>query len=396
VDGSDSLDEARRRSAESARWLDEYELERVAPEVQRELEVTVASALGDGIPKVFTLLERGRAMTELGQPTGAGVAFAEAARLARKAATREHPDSGAPPRPERNRQRWPLSSMIKALREAGLEEVALDVEERAGLTTRRPASVTVSNETGDVNAQNVVQVGVVHGGIHLAAGAGRHGRKSLNVSVTTSQHDATIYEYEGLHLHPDYEVRIFVEAFTAQAVLLHRLRPVFVRDIRAGGIPRDAGGTEGVRRKLRPLRPVPRPPLRRRHPWPGSALGPCRRRKRRRLPVLRDRERSRILRHPAQPARCTPRHRVAAGAGLVLSGTARNRPHQPRQPPVPVRWLSNIGTVNGTETSPAGSARTARSAHPRPPGRRLRPSEPERRPRLVVGEGAQLERGAGR
>ncbi len=53
----------------------------------------------------------------------------------------------------------------------------------------------------------------------------------MTVSVTTAQVPGTTYKYEGIHAHPDTEVHVFVEAFTTQAVLLRRLRPVFVREV---------------------------------------------------------------------------------------------------------------------------------------------------------------------
>ncbi len=91
--------------------------------------------------------------------------------------------------------------------------------------------VTIANRADNVDAHNIVQVGVVHGGVHIAGGPRIRDGSPLNVSVETVQDDSTTYEYEGGVVHPDEEVRIFVEAFSAQAVLLHRLRPVLVREI---------------------------------------------------------------------------------------------------------------------------------------------------------------------
>lgn len=186
--------------------------------------LAVARDLGDGVAEVLALLDRGRFLAALGQHAEAEADFAQAVRLARTAATAEHSGS------EWVRQRS-LSSMAKALREAGLEEAALGVEEQSGPAEGHPASITVSNEADHVHAHNVVQVGVVHGGLHITAEPVGRFETALKVSVTTSQVRSTTYRYEGLRAHPDSEVHVFVEAFTAQAVLLRRLRPVFVREV---------------------------------------------------------------------------------------------------------------------------------------------------------------------
>ncbi|WP_196777657.1 hypothetical protein [Lentzea aerocolonigenes] len=89
----------------------------------------------------------------------------------------------------------------------------------------------ISNNADHVRAQNVVQVGVVHGGLHITAEPARRGQTALNVSVTSRQLESTTYGYEDVRGHPDIEVHVLVEAFTPQAVVLRRLRPVFVREV---------------------------------------------------------------------------------------------------------------------------------------------------------------------
>jgi tetratricopeptide (TPR) repeat protein len=190
--------------------------------------LAAARELGDTVAEVLALLDRGRFSAALGQHAEAEAHLAQAVQLARTAASAEC--SGT----ERVRQRS-LSSMAKALREAGLEEAALVVEEQSGPAQERPASITVSNQADRVHAHNFVQVGVVHGGLHLIAEPASRSETALNVSVTTSQVTSTTYEYEGRHASPDAKIHVFVEAFTAQAVLLRRLRPVFVREVASYG-----------------------------------------------------------------------------------------------------------------------------------------------------------------
>jgi len=186
----------------------------------------------DGIAEVLALLDRGRFLDALGQHAEAEADFTQAVLLAQTAADRSGVEW-----PVRQRS---LSSMAKALREAGLDEAALAAEERSGSAEGNRASVTVSNRAGQVHAHNVVQVGVVHGGLHVTAepvdrrGVDRS-ENALKVSVTTNPALSTTYEYKGLHVHPDHKVHVFVEAFTQQAVLLRRLRPVFVRRPAIGG-----------------------------------------------------------------------------------------------------------------------------------------------------------------
>jgi hypothetical protein len=192
--------------------------------------LVVACALGDGVAQVLSLLDKGRCAAAHGHHAAARLAFDQAAALARSTAAAEHSGNSAPRNPEWQR-RWPLSSMVEALREVGLEEAALEVEERAGLKPRRSTSATVSNRADDVHAHNVVQVGVVHGDLHIVSGQGSRDGRFLNVSVETSQCHSTTYVLEGAYVHPDREVRIFVEAFTAQAVLLRRLRPELIREL---------------------------------------------------------------------------------------------------------------------------------------------------------------------
>ncbi|WP_439384086.1 hypothetical protein [Amycolatopsis lexingtonensis] len=204
LDGEDSW------AAELARASADHQPDRDA------IELMVARALGDGVATVLTLLDEGRASAARGHDTAAAIAFGRAADLARRTASAERSGRGAPA----ERRRWPLSRMVEALREAGLEDAASEVEELSG---------TAGNRAEVVQAHNVVQVGVVHGGIHIAGGTGGRTGEHLHVSVVTVQDENTCYEFEGVRVYPDREVAIFVEAFTAQAVLLHRLRAVFVR-----------------------------------------------------------------------------------------------------------------------------------------------------------------------
>ncbi len=187
--------------------------------MEESLDRIVAVALGDHVAKVLSLLDRGRAMAARGQRAGAEAAFAEAAARARRAATAKRSEWG--------RERLPVSDMVAALREAGLHDVAEEVEGRA--------TAAIANQADHVRADNIVQAGIVHGGIHIDGGqVGRDG-KFLKLSVTTVQFESTTFEYEGLHVNPDEEIRVFVEAYTAQAVLLHRMRPVFIRELGVRG-----------------------------------------------------------------------------------------------------------------------------------------------------------------
>ncbi|MFH8350480.1 hypothetical protein [Streptomyces sp. NPDC018045] len=88
----------------------------------------------------------------------------------------------------------------------------------------------ISNDVSDVTASSVVQVGVLHGGLTIHSGP-RRPDEALLVSVTTVDSDSTTYHYEGRREHPVRKVHLFVEAFTPQAVILHRLRPIAVRQI---------------------------------------------------------------------------------------------------------------------------------------------------------------------
>lgn len=195
-----------------------------------ERALAAARDLDDDIAEVLALLDRGRFLAARGQHAEAEAAFAQAVRLARTATTAQR--SGD----EYVRQRS-LSSMTKALREAGLDETALEspsgdghVDDKSAPVDRQPTSVTVANRADHVYAQNIVQVGVVHDGVHIITDPVGRFDTALNVSVATSQMGTT-WQYEGHHADPDTKVCIFVEAFTAQAVLLRGLRPVFVREI---------------------------------------------------------------------------------------------------------------------------------------------------------------------
>ncbi|MFH8410139.1 hypothetical protein ACH4FX_35985 [Streptomyces sp. NPDC018019] len=88
----------------------------------------------------------------------------------------------------------------------------------------------ISNDASGITAGSVVQVGVLHGGLTIHSGP-RRSDEALLVSVTTSRIDSTTYHYEGRREHPVRKVHLFVEAFTPQAVILHRLRPIVVRQI---------------------------------------------------------------------------------------------------------------------------------------------------------------------
>jgi hypothetical protein len=192
--------------------------------VEVEGALAVARELGDTVAEVLALLDRAHFLATLRQHAEAEADLAQAVQLARTAATAE--SSGAEWVHHRS-----LSSMAKALRGAGLEDTALFVEEQSGPAEGRPASITVSNHAEHVHAHNVVQVGVIHGGLHITAAPVGRVETALNVSVTTSQVESTTYEYEGLSVCPDSAIHVFVEAFTAQAVLLRRLRPVYVREV---------------------------------------------------------------------------------------------------------------------------------------------------------------------
>ena len=50
--------------------------------------------------------------------------------------------------------------------------------------------------------------------VHRSLPRGEHDGSLVSVSVETVRDDSTTYEYEGWEVHPDEEVRIFVEAFS--------------------------------------------------------------------------------------------------------------------------------------------------------------------------------------
>ncbi|MFE3456867.1 serine/threonine-protein kinase [Nocardiopsis aegyptia] len=81
---------------------------------------------------------------------------------------------------------------------------------------------------GGVTGQ-VIQVGVVHGGLTVHTRPPRPDH-AVWVSVEPA-HAATEYTYDGSARSPVEKVSLFVEVFTAQAVILHRLRPVVTRRI---------------------------------------------------------------------------------------------------------------------------------------------------------------------
>ncbi|MEU9128419.1 hypothetical protein AB0D08_09965 [Kitasatospora sp. NPDC048540] len=91
---------------------------------------------------------------------------------------------------------------------------------------------SISNRIVGAEAQTVIQVGVLHGHLTVDRPAGRApGEPQLTVTVDTEQPDSTGYTYEGGGSGPDTAVHLYVESFTAQAVILHGLRPVVVRRI---------------------------------------------------------------------------------------------------------------------------------------------------------------------
>lgn len=89
-------------------------------------------------------------------------------------------------------------------------------------------SAAISNQNTGDSGGPVIQVGVVHGDMRVHTRS-RQPEAALQVSVTTTIAGSRTYHDGGAEAHPVYEVHMFVEAFTAQAVILHQLRPVLVR-----------------------------------------------------------------------------------------------------------------------------------------------------------------------
>ncbi|MEV4561739.1 hypothetical protein AB0K51_32825 [Kitasatospora sp. NPDC049285] len=87
----------------------------------------------------------------------------------------------------------------------------------------------VVNRVSGGTAQSIVQVGVIHGDLHVGLAPSRPDGEALLVSVTALDSESETYTFEGRHRHPDSSVSLVVEAYTEQAVILHRLRPVVLR-----------------------------------------------------------------------------------------------------------------------------------------------------------------------
>jgi hypothetical protein len=89
---------------------------------------------------------------------------------------------------------------------------------------------SVINNVSDVEADSVIQVGVLYGDLTVHSEL-RRPAAALQASVTTKQNLPATYYYDGAQRHPDTEIHVLVEAFTAQAVTLRQLRPVVARRI---------------------------------------------------------------------------------------------------------------------------------------------------------------------
>lgn len=229
------------------------------------------------------------------------------------------------PHPASRKRGGAAESTREPVGEARPRQAAVGVEAQSG-PAGHSVPVTVSNQADHVHAKNVVQVGVVHGDLHVTADRVDRVETALNVSVTTTRSMA-LYRYEGVDALPDSEVHVFVEAFTAQAVLLRRLRPVFVRSVP------EACRTPALLMEPRKFRVgLDRPAHHYDADVPGQAL---------RLdrasadggadfPFYVTASAPEYFDGPARPERREQPRRVAAGAGLVMPGPARHRHHRSR------------------------------------------------------------------
>lgn len=177
--------------------------------------VSAARANGDRAAEALALLTLGQALVVLGRPEEAEPLFEQAERLTDDVMAATKVLTG-------------LSTLItlgKALRDAGRDDAARRVTQHADRLN--PA---VSNHVSDVEADSLIQAGVLHGNLTVHSGP-RRPAAALQVSVTTRQVTTATYDYDGGGGHADTEVHVFVEAFTPQAVILRQLRPVVVRRI---------------------------------------------------------------------------------------------------------------------------------------------------------------------
>lgn len=137
-----------------------------------------------------------------------------------------------------------MITLVNALRDAGRENAARHVAEQASQldppridTSVQPGEGNrgpiVTNEVSDVDADTVVQVGVVHGDLRIHSEPRKHAA-ALQVSVTTEQKTedrSDKVRRADIEVRLDTKIHVFVEAFTSQAVILRQLRPVVVRRI---------------------------------------------------------------------------------------------------------------------------------------------------------------------
>ncbi|WP_369394765.1 hypothetical protein AB5J72_50205 [Streptomyces sp. CG1] len=224
-----------------------------------------AQARGDRAAEALALLTLGQALALLERSVEAEAHFTQAEQLTYgliAATKRAGADQGH--RTESLTELRTLVTLGKALRDAGRDDIAGRISEQANQVDLSAIDVAirtavqaaegnqaVSNHVADTSADSVIQVGVLHGDLTIHTGP-RRPVEALQVSVTTIQEETTTYKYDGWERHhSDVAVHVFVEAFTAQAVILRQLRPVVVRRIDRFDVVRSGAMSVAASREFR-------------------------------------------------------------------------------------------------------------------------------------------------
>lgn len=192
--------------------------------------VDIARDRGDQVGEALAHLTLGQALATLDRSADADEHLRQAERISEDVIAETRQPAGDRSDAELLAQSRSLCALAKELREAGRNRVAAHVDEMAESLDPGNDGASAQNLAFGLKANNVVQIGVLHGDLRFHAPPSQPA-EAVMVTVMKQVVESTSYHYEDGGGHPVTSVHLLVEAFTSQAVTLRRLRPVVVRRI---------------------------------------------------------------------------------------------------------------------------------------------------------------------
>lgn len=254
-------EESAKRAEEAAKRIirEQRALERVKSATD---VVSSARAGKDVVGEVLALLALGRSFSILKRPVEAELAFERAERLSYDAVVAAKTTTNDQGRYGLLAEVTKLTALGKALADAGRSDAArhvgnhanqldlagTDTGPRTSQSDRSPRSrwplvrtlrrstetpapeiQRSANHASDIEANTIIQVGIMHGDLKIHDGH-RGNTTSLNVAIDTEKF--VRHSEDGTKYNVDTKIHVLVEAFTPQAVILRQLRPVITRRVK--------------------------------------------------------------------------------------------------------------------------------------------------------------------